>query len=79
MRKFKIDHQNLEIDNRYIVATKSWQLTNIEIIALMKTVQLKESLVNDAIDAPKIKVTDCINGQLMKHKTQLHTAFRSKW
>ncbi len=35
--------------------------------------------VNDAIDAKTIKVTDCINGQLMKHKTQTYTAFRSKW
>jgi hypothetical protein len=51
----------------------------LEIIALMKPVQLKESSVNDAIDTPKIKVTDCINGQLIKHKTQPHTAFRFKW
>jgi len=29
----------------------------LEIIALMKPIQLKESLVNDAIDTPKIKVT----------------------
>jgi hypothetical protein len=51
----------------------------LEIIALMKPVQLKESSVNDAIDTPKIKVKDCINGQLMKHKTRTHTAFRFKW
>jgi len=51
----------------------------LEIIAQMKPVQLKESSVNDAIDTPKIKVTDCINGQLIKHKTQPHTAFRFKW
>ena len=51
----------------------------LEIIALMKPVHLKESSVNDAIDAPKTKVTDCINGQLMKHKSQPYTAFRFKW
>ena len=46
----------------------------LEIIALMKPVQLKESSVNDAIDTPKTKVTDCINGQLMKHKSRPYTA-----
>lgn len=40
----------------------------LEIIALMKPIQLKESSVNDAIDTPKIKVTDCINGQLINIK-----------
>ena len=39
MRKLKIDHQNLETENRYAVATKSWQLTNIETAAMLALIE----------------------------------------